>query len=155
MPLAAQLSDHFDGAIKKRGEAYFREGHVQILEGGPWEVGAHVQGSESYGVHLQRTKEEIKASCTCPYFLDNLDFCKHIWATLLAAEKACYLGGNGQGAVYLVPDEDEVLDDDELGARADWDDDDEADIDDDLVDDGYGHAPYRLYPPSPAASRPS
>src|SRR5437870_411970 len=105
MSFATQLSGQVDGQIQGRGRSYFLRGAVHILEGDAWSVQADVQGTSLYEVGLTRNKAAIKAWCTCPYFQDNLDPCKHIWATLLAAEAQGYLRGSGeQGRLRLIPD---------------------------------------------------
>ena len=64
---------------------------------------ATVRGSEWYQVHLTRFGDEILASCGCPYFTDRNDFCKHIWAVILAADAQGYLIGDSPltSDVYL------------------------------------------------------
>ncbi|WP_435022533.1 SNF2-related protein (plasmid) [Tundrisphaera sp. TA3] len=61
-------------------------------------VDATVRGSLPYRVELFREGDSIQAGCSCPYFEDRYETCKHIWATLLAAEAQGYLKGTGGGA---------------------------------------------------------
>ena len=32
--------------------------------------------------------DRLKATCTCPYFADTGEACKHIWASILVADRA-------------------------------------------------------------------
>lgn len=68
-------------------------GAVDILEGGPWSVEATVQGTYQYSVSISWAKKSLGVRCSCPYYEQSLDTCKHIWATLLAAEEQGYLEG--------------------------------------------------------------
>jgi len=90
--LSDGLSNYFTSGVRSRGESYFQNGKVNILSiDGDGYVLAAVVGGDTYTVTLElqskRRRWKIKASCTCPYVDSNLDFCKHIWATLLAVEK--------------------------------------------------------------------
>jgi superfamily II DNA or RNA helicase len=87
---------------------------VTIVEGDAWHVAATVRGSLPYDVTLSREHDEIEAWCSCPYCEDYLDPCKHIWATLLAADAEGYLRGDGGQTVRqltLVPPDDMDIDD--------------------------------------------
>lgn len=129
MPLTTQLAQDFDDRVRKQGQAYYSSNTVKILEGNDRSVWATVQGGKKYHVHLTRTKKAIKAGCTCPYFQENLDYCKHIWATLLAAELRGFLKGDGStGQLEMRADENYMYDDGLYGAdeddydRDEWDD---------------------------------
>src|SRR5438128_2523416 len=104
MSLVTQLSRDFDSGVRNRGRSYFQGGLVRNLEGTAWSVEANVRGSRNYKVSLAREENEIKVSCTCPYF-ETAGPCKHIWATLLASDANGYLRGSGDhGPVHLVED---------------------------------------------------
>lgn len=60
----------------------------------------------------KRRRWIINASCTCPYVESNFDFCKHMWATLLAVEKRSPYGSPPQN-VELDLDLDGLPDDEE------------------------------------------
>jgi uncharacterized Zn finger protein len=74
------------GAAFARGEAYHRDGRVELLAIEPRRVLAQVAGTEDYRVNLLGKGETIKGECTCPAFHDY-GFCKHMVATALAANE--------------------------------------------------------------------
>jgi hypothetical protein len=67
------------GGAFVRGEAYHREGRVEILAIEPRRVLARVTGTEDYRVNLLGQGETIKGECDCPAF-DDYGFCKHMVA---------------------------------------------------------------------------
>jgi tetratricopeptide (TPR) repeat protein len=75
------------GAAFARGEAYHRDGRVEILAIEPRQVLAQVAGTEDYRVNLLGKGETIKGECTCPAF-EDYGFCKHMVATALAANES-------------------------------------------------------------------
>ncbi len=74
------------GAAFARGEAYHRDGRVEILAFEPRRVLAEVSGTEDYRVNLLGAGDAIRGECTCPAF-DDYGFCKHMVATALAANE--------------------------------------------------------------------
>lgn len=74
--------------IRKRGEGYLMSGAVELIRSGPGMVESAVAGTEEYAVSViwRLEKKLVEGTCTCPYFEDRLEICKHIWATLLTAE---------------------------------------------------------------------
>ncbi|HEX5716538.1 MAG TPA: DEAD/DEAH box helicase [Thermoanaerobaculia bacterium] len=72
--------------VRKRGLQYFRSRNVSVHSSSPDEVTATVTGSDRYRVRLARDAKEVVASCSCPYFADRRELCKHVWATVLAAD---------------------------------------------------------------------
>jgi superfamily II DNA or RNA helicase len=94
MGLAEALARDVPERTRTKGNRYFLGGAVRSIEGSDTHVTATVRGSEWYQVHLTRFGDEILASCGCPYFSDRNDFCKHIWAVILAADAEGYLIGD-------------------------------------------------------------
>jgi superfamily II DNA or RNA helicase len=94
MGLAETLARDVPERTRVKGNRYFLGGAVRAIEGSDVHVTATVRGSEWYQVHLTRSGDEILASCGCPYFTDRNDFCKHIWAVILAADAEGYLIGD-------------------------------------------------------------
>ena len=82
-----------------------------------WYVDATVQGSRLYHVSLSREDDAIEAWCTCPHCEDDFEPCKHIWATVLAAEARGYLAGDGtrtpRHLTLVDPDDEDDLQDGE------------------------------------------
>jgi len=123
MMLSTGLRHIASSAVRRKGEDYFRQKRVRDLtvEGG--EVTAIVRGSQDYSVRLtletEGTKVLVEGECDCPHFGQGEDMCKHLWATVLAAEK------HGLGS--LAPNQARVV----YGAM---DDDDESDHSDDIAD---------------------
>lgn len=98
MPTLRELTRDFSGQTRERGEQYFHEGRVSLVRGTDHSAYARVRGATTYVVEVQWDDHGIvDASCTCPYFEDHYEFCKHMWATLLEAESVGYLGGGGGG----------------------------------------------------------
>ncbi len=134
--LSDLLSGDCDGAIQRRGADYFRQGRVRVVRGSASRVTASVRGSSVYRIELVRAGREIHASCTCPYF--DIDICKHIWATLLAADEQQMLRGTGRsGRVRLVHVGEDVSDDESSLDDAD-------DFDEEAPRSSAPRAPSRL-----------
>jgi superfamily II DNA or RNA helicase len=135
MLLADRCSSEFGDQIKARGKQYFQEGRVHLgsVVGGT--VEATVCGhSGDYTVLLDWSEAGdgfVEARCTCPHF-DSGAFCKHLWATMLAAGSRGIgpLAARGNLSLLHADSDDEDLDD--------WDDD--AD-DDDAYHGGWRQSP--------------
>ena len=67
-----------------RGQAYHRDGQVEILAIERGRVVARVAGTEDYRTELTGRGEDIGGECSCPAF-EDWGFCKHMVATALAA----------------------------------------------------------------------
>src|SRR2546426_8518763 len=80
------------GSLTK-GRNHFRSGAVQIDDASEDRVEATVRGGGCYSVvlDLDIDEESLVASCTCPHY-DGGNLCKHIWATVQAAESNGHLG---------------------------------------------------------------
>lgn len=70
-----------------RGEAYHRDGQVELLSVERDRVLAQVAGSEDYRTVLTGRGKTIGGECSCPAYSD-WGFCKHMVATALAVNKA-------------------------------------------------------------------
>ena len=88
------------GGAFARGEAYHRDGRVEILAIEPRRVLAQVTGTEDYRVNLLGKGETIKGECACPAF-DDYGFCKHMVAAALAANESDH-GPEAEGAGALA-----------------------------------------------------
>ena len=107
-----------------RGDHYATIGRVRIIRGTADEVDAIVSGTEKYGVQLTRTGNEtisVTASCECPYYIDQFQPCKHMWAVLRIADQQGLLAGTT--GVAAISAELVLLDDPDLDEVEDIDDD--------------------------------
>ena len=108
MSLKSRFAPQLNPKIRDRGLAYFRGGAVKILEHSEFYVLAQVKGTSHYFVELSLNLHSLDVTCTCPYFAAGED-CKHIWATMLAADSKNYLSEvDRRGPLRLVYD-DEAL----------------------------------------------
>ena len=96
-PLFTTLSANFTAVIQSRGADYFARGAVRLAESGPERVLAFVQGSRRYTVDLRFGGPTPELSCTCPYFMDREEPCKHLWAVLLQLERSDYFRKRDRG----------------------------------------------------------
>ncbi|SME99439.1 Uncharacterized conserved protein, contains Zn finger domain [Tistlia consotensis] len=81
------LRDLAGDRVLARGQAYFRDGLVEILDIGPGRVLARVTGSEEYRTEVTGQGRAIGGACSCPAF-ERDGFCKHMVAVALAANAA-------------------------------------------------------------------
>lgn len=75
-----------------RGEAYWRDGLVTIIDMNAARVRAQVSGTEIYRTTVTGRGGDIGGDCSCPAFSD-FGPCKHIAATALAANDSVAKGG--------------------------------------------------------------
>src|SRR5690349_5455780 len=94
MAIAQQISADFGRRTKERGEEYFREGRVTITDAEPHHIAARVRGSATYkvDVYLGDEPADWEFECSCPVADEWGGPCKHIWATLLQAERQGIFG---------------------------------------------------------------
>jgi uncharacterized Zn finger protein len=78
------LRDLAGEKVFERGQAYHRDGQVEILVVEPRRIVAQVAGTEDYRTELSGRDEDIGGECSCPAF-DDWGFCKHMVAVALAA----------------------------------------------------------------------
>ncbi|MGA0601238.1 SWIM zinc finger family protein [Caulobacter sp. KR2-114] len=74
-------------ATYERGEAYHRQGLVQVLEMTGERVLAKVEGTQDYRTVVTDRGGRISGECSCPAFEDR-GFCKHMVAVALSADEA-------------------------------------------------------------------
>ena len=101
--LTEQISEEVGRLAQERGRDYFKRGAVEPIEGDRTSVRAVVQGTLRYDVEITSIDEFLDYSCTCPFFERDLEPCKHIWATVLAAEERGYLRGRETGTEFEFP----------------------------------------------------
>lgn len=97
------MTARFDiGAVKAfvgdkafaRGEAYWRDGLVTIIDMNAARVRAQVSGTETYRTTVTGKGADIGGDCSCPAFTD-FGPCKHIAATALAVNDGGVTSGGG------------------------------------------------------------
>ncbi|MGD0389305.1 MAG: DEAD/DEAH box helicase [Tepidisphaeraceae bacterium] len=87
------IQSDFSRKTRERGEDYYRRGMVKIIDSQPNRVLARVQGTQLYDVNVGWSGSEYSYFCTCPRYEEHNELCKHVWATLLAAESRGVLPG--------------------------------------------------------------
>ncbi|MFN7917667.1 MAG: DEAD/DEAH box helicase [Vicinamibacterales bacterium] len=80
MQLTRALAPLTDPKSRGRGAAYFSSGAVVHFDPQSTFVYAVVHGSEDYVVRLEVADREVRGTCSCPFFTDHLQPCKHVWA---------------------------------------------------------------------------
>jgi SWIM zinc finger len=92
MKPSALLAPEFNNGSRERGLKYYHSGSVKIRHGDAAGVDAEVTGPDArYEVEIDIGNDRvIDLWCDCPYF-ESTGLCKHLWATLLAAEAAGHL----------------------------------------------------------------
>jgi hypothetical protein len=113
MSLSTALASQVTGEIRDRGRQYYHSGAVTIRSATPTAVVAAVRGTGRYSVDLALDGRTVFASCTCPYVDEFGNICKHIWATILAAEQRGFAAREAaSGSLQLVLDQPDDYDDD-------------------------------------------
>ena len=111
MTLSKKVERYFSAATKKKGQPYFWQRRVVIVQATDDAVKAEVTGSGSvYEVNLSWQSPTLLVSCTCPYF-EQYEACKHIWATILMADDRKLLP-NAAAAANVTVEEDILEDND-------------------------------------------
>jgi hypothetical protein len=86
MPIPPHISALFPSDTRERGQQYFRRGVVRIVAVDEEGITATVRGAELYHVQVRLEPDgDLVHSCSCPAW-DTYGVCKHVWATLLAAD---------------------------------------------------------------------
>ena len=93
--LTKQIADEVGRLSQERGHQYYIRGAVKQIDGDGTSVNAVVQGTMRYKVEIMSIDDFLDYSCSCPYYERDLEPCKHIWATCLAAEERGYLRNTG------------------------------------------------------------
>ena len=127
MYLTNRFSSSFHHGVRSRGQAYFNRGLVNIVEGSKEVVRAVVRGGSAYDVALKIEGRELLVACTCPYY--DKDLCKHVWATLVAAQRKGYLTGTDRPPSRLVMSDTEDFEEEPVEYDEDGDDEDDYDTD--------------------------
>ncbi len=87
--LTKDLGTLFLPIIRYRGNRYFKDGRVELTSINKKFVKSRIRGNVFYKVSIdlkEKSKGAVRIGCTCPFFRQGIP-CKHIWATIVAAEK--------------------------------------------------------------------
>lgn len=98
--LTERLADEVGRLSQERGRQYYLRGAVKHIDGDGRSANAIVQGTMRYKVALMSIDDFLDYSCTCPFYERDLEPCKHIWASCLAAEERGYLGGDRERELF-------------------------------------------------------
>ena len=105
MGIALNIAREFADGVRARGQSYFAKGRVAITSAKAGEiVAARVRGTETYKVKLRLRGGRLHASCTCLYFGPEGEPCKHLWATILAADAKNLLAAAAVRPLRLISD---------------------------------------------------
>ena len=113
MKLASRLAQDFSASVRTKGDSYYRYYRVRIQSGSSSALSARVAGGENYRVELNFREGVLRVTCTCPYFDDHGNPCKHLWATIRAADEHGFLGEAASAARLLIVCDDELVLDEE------------------------------------------
>lgn len=123
MTLAELLESRFRGDVRFRGAAYLQAERVSVTRVTADHLFAVVRDGVEYQTQLTRQENVLKLACNCgqaaaPNNGGNIQ-CKHVWATILAADAGGYLSGSAKPG-YIPPFvfEQETLD---FSDDLDWD----------------------------------
>lgn len=116
MKLAKRLQGHFSTSVRNRGEAYFWQNRVRMRRGTTHAVEAVVRGSGNYEVSLAWENGVLTPWCDCPYFCDSGVLCKHLWATILAADAQKHLSDVAAAPSIVVDGGTDMAEEDRAAA---------------------------------------
>ena len=86
MNLTRALAPAASTKTRARGAQYFSSGAVVHFDPQQSMAYAVVRGTEDYVVRIEIAGQAIRCTCTCPYFNDRLEPCKHLWAVALTCD---------------------------------------------------------------------
>ncbi len=82
--------NYFQPQIRNRGEKYYLNNKISDFKQNENKYSCKVDGTEIYNTTVTFDKENDNivesATCTCPYFEDKQEYCKHIYALILKAK---------------------------------------------------------------------
>src|SRR4051812_24454044 len=85
------FQSQFAPDVRHRGQDLFRRRTVKIIQAGPGEIVARVEGPPGNDTFIEYNPSDpvntASYECTCDFFRDNEGVpCKHLWAVLLQAD---------------------------------------------------------------------
>ncbi len=84
-PGIARVSSLFTQVVRQRAVSYLSNGSIRVTASEPALLSARIQGSETYSCLYRREGQTLQYACTCPFFQDRQEGCKHLWALALSA----------------------------------------------------------------------
>ena len=126
MTLSELLESKFRGDIRFRGAAYIQAERVSVIRVTPDHLFAVVRDGVEFQTQLSRDGTALAMTCNCVGTSANPSnnlHCKHLWATILAADAGHYVSGSAKPGFippFAVEDEDPLdFDLDDLEQEAD------------------------------------
>ena len=99
MTLSELLESKFRGDIRFRGAAYIQAERVSVIRVTPDHLFAVVRDGVEFQTQLSRDGGALTMTCNCVGTSanpsNNLN-CKHLWATILAADTCHYVAGSAK-----------------------------------------------------------
>jgi superfamily II DNA or RNA helicase len=103
MTLSELLESKFRGDIRFRGAAYIQAERVSVIRVTPDHLFAVVRDGVEFQTQLSRDGGALTMTCNCVGTSanpsNNLN-CKHLWATILAADSGHYLSGSAKPGYF-------------------------------------------------------
>jgi superfamily II DNA or RNA helicase len=129
MTLAELLEGKFRGDVRFRGAAYLQAERVSVTRVTAESLFAVVRDGVDYQTQLSVNSGQLTTICNCnqaALATNGNVTCKHVWATILAADAGSYLSGTVKPGYIpgFVVDPEPLA----ISPLDDWDDDDLADV---------------------------
>jgi len=102
VPLSQSLENRFRADIRFRGEAYAQTNRVQLTRVTSDAIHAIVDDGTEQKTCLTRSDNQLEMACSCRNGTLSEANCKHVWATLLAAEQEGYISPSARPG-YIPP----------------------------------------------------
>lgn len=111
MSLSAKLEKKFRADIRFRGQAYVKAERVVITRATADELFGVVKDETEFHTQLTRRDDTMLMSCSCAngHGTPHEVRCRHVWATILFAEKSGYLDSTGALIRRLSTDDNSGL----------------------------------------------
>jgi len=119
MGLTQKFVDEFSSTARVEGEKIFQRGDVTIESREAQWITATVNAARPHDTTLVRAKGMVRYSCDCDHYAQTGNTCRHVWATLLAADAKGYTQQwETSRHLELLPEYDEAYDgdDDDIAA---------------------------------------
>ncbi|HEV8244463.1 MAG TPA: hypothetical protein VGP93_01715, partial [Polyangiaceae bacterium] len=133
-PGIARVSSLFTQPIRMRAVPYVGNGSIRVVVSDSERLAARVQGTETYVCAFQKRGDKLHYGCSCPFFADRNQGCKHLWALALQARESPVIQ-NAAGFKQFLPDAKLPFSYDDAGLRLEGGDSTADQLDDDLPDD--------------------